>query len=44
MKKEKNNPFGDEAPQPKDFIAVLIAAIVLITLSWILYNVFGLFH
>lgn len=44
MDKEKKEKLGPEAPGWKDFLIVLLAAAVLIGLSWVAWFKFGWFH
>jgi hypothetical protein len=44
MDNEKKPRLGPEAPGWKDFVIVLLAAALLIGLSWIAWFKFGWFH
>jgi len=44
MKHEKKFRWGDEAPEWKHFVIVIVAAAILIAFAWITWFKFGWFH
>jgi hypothetical protein len=44
MKDEMKPGWGDEAPEWKHFIIVIIAVAVLVALAWVTWFKFGWFH